>query len=150
MQNVLGFRLKLMCFLLLLLLLQAQILSHAEPIKSVCTALSRFVSEFPGHVLFSHAEILPVQKAAFCHFSLVSRWTPQCTGCSALIHPSSIQKALHRLPWEQAKCEVGSHMVGLAITNIIVNDMSVCVTFFRALKLIYDTVTKDVSLETAT
>lgn len=63
MQNVLGFRLKLMCFLLLLLLLQAQILSHAEPIKSVYTALSRFVSEFPGHVLFSHAEILPVQKA---------------------------------------------------------------------------------------
>lgn len=126
MQNMLGFRLKLMCFLLLLLLLQAQILPHAEPIKSVYTALSRFVSEFPGHVLFSHAEILPVQKDDFCRFFLVSRWTPQCTGCSALIHPSYIKKALHGLPSEQGKCEAGSHVVGLAITNVILNDVSLC------------------------
>lgn len=66
-----------MSFLSLLLL--PQILLHAELIGSVYTALSRCISEFPGHVLFSHAEILPVQKGGFCHFFLVSGWAVQCT-----------------------------------------------------------------------
>lgn len=41
-------------------------------------------------------------------------------------------------------------MIGLAIRNVIVYDMSLCVTFFRVLTCMYNIVAKNVSLEITT
>lgn len=80
----------------LLLVLLAQILLHAEPIGSAYKALSRFLSEFPGHVLFSHAESFVCAEGWLLPFHF-SFWMD----CIALIHPYYVKTALHRLPSEQ-------------------------------------------------